>query len=118
MEKFSYLNRDNLEFIEAQYQSFLQNPGSVQSDWRLFFEGVEFAKGVPETGSISTELAVLDLVRAYREEGHFQSDLNPLETGPRNSDRLSLARFGLKESDLNQTYFSPTLLGLDRKSVV
>ena len=44
MEKFSYLQRGNLEYIEQEYQKYLENPDGAPEDWRLFFEGVEFAQ--------------------------------------------------------------------------
>ena len=43
MKDFSYITNSHPAFIEGLYQSFLQNPESVDADLRKFFEGFDFA---------------------------------------------------------------------------
>lgn len=121
MEKHSYLNRPNLEYIEELYQRFLKNPDDVGSEWRLFFEGVEFSQnlsgpsaGVNTTigGSVSSqELDVYNLIRAYRDYGHFEANLNPLSDATRSFPELSFSNFNLKEEDLEKTFQIGRIVG-------
>jgi 2-oxoglutarate dehydrogenase E1 component len=79
LEKFSYLNRPNLEFIEGLYQSFRENPEAVEPEWKLFFQGVEFAQNLSGKAGLSTqELDVFRLINSFRDYGHFEANLNPL----------------------------------------
>ena len=41
MEKFGYLKSSNVEYIDALYEKYLENPDSVEETWRYFFEGME-----------------------------------------------------------------------------
>ncbi|NJL26200.1 MAG: hypothetical protein HC902_14280, partial [Calothrix sp. SM1_5_4] len=47
MERITSVNRSNLEYIESLYQTFLNQPEQLEPQWRLFFEGVEFAQQLP-----------------------------------------------------------------------
>ena len=111
-EKHAYLNRPNLEYIEGLYQDFLKSPDSIDGDWRLFFEGVEFAKGLKEsTGLSSKELDVYNLIRAYRDYGHFEANLNPLSTATKSFPELSFGNFDLGESDLDSRFEIGAIVG-------
>ncbi len=112
MQKFSFVSRSNLPYIEEQYQSFLKNPESVPADWRLFFEGVEFAQNISGGGLSEKELNVYNLIEAYRDYGHYEAHLDPLSTQAPSSAELSLARFNLTEKDLNETFHVGHVLGL------
>jgi 2-oxoglutarate dehydrogenase E1 component len=112
LEKFSYLNRPNLEYIEGLYQNFRQNPESIDSEWRLFFQGVEFAQNLSaQTGLSAKELDVYRLINAYREYGHFEANLNPLAGGTKSFPELSLLNFNLSDSDLDTTFEIGALIG-------
>lgn len=119
MEKFSYLNRPNLEFLEGLYQNFRSNPDSIDPDWRMFFEGVEFAEqrvGVGAESGVGAglslkELDVFRLIHAYRDYGHFAANLNPLASGTKSFPDLSLFNFNLDEGDLEQKFQIGKILG-------
>lgn len=101
MEKFSYLNRSNLEYIDSLYSQYQASPDSVELEWRRFFEGMEFSKG----GTLSEkDLSVYRLIQSYRDYGHFEAHLNPLANTPAKSEELVLSRFGLTDADLNQQF--------------
>ncbi len=110
MDHRNFTNRNNLEYIEQMYQQFKTNPESVSNDWKMFFEGVEFAQegGV---GLSSKELDVYNLIQAYRNYGHFEAQTDPLSNTPSQSNELSLSRFNLKESDLDQTFQITSIVG-------
>ena len=80
MEKFTYLSAQNVGYIEDLFQTFLQNPSAVDPEWRMFFEGIEFAKKIGGIGSALSgkELKVYDLIRAYRMFGHLKASIDPL----------------------------------------
>ncbi len=75
MEKFTYMSAQNVGYIEDLFQNFLANPQSVDPEWRMFFEGVEFAKKLGGAGGAVSqkELKVYDLIRAYRHFCHMKS---------------------------------------------
>lgn len=114
LEKFTYLSAQNVGYIEELFHSFLQNPDSVDPDWRMFFEGIEFAKKVGgSSASLSQkELKVYDLIRAYRQYGHRKADLDPLRLKKNEFPELQLRNFGLEEKDLQTTFEIGSTLGL------
>lgn len=105
-----FTNRANLEFIEQLYTQYQTDPGSVTNDWKMFFDGVEFAQG-GNLGLSNKELDVYHLINAYRNYGHFEAQVDPLSNTQTPSDELSLGRFNLKESDLNQTFQIGGIIG-------
>ncbi|HVK60453.1 MAG TPA: 2-oxoglutarate dehydrogenase E1 component [Bdellovibrionales bacterium] len=112
MENFSYINQSNLAYIEGLYQNFRENPDSIQGEWRLFFQGVEFAKDLTtQTGLSLKELDVFRLINAYRDYGHFEANLNPLAVGPKSFPELSLLNFNLNESDLDSKFEVGAIVG-------
>ena len=111
-EKFSYLNRPNLEYIEGLYQNFRANPESIDSEWRLFFQGVEFAQNLSTQAGLSKkELDVFRLINAYRDYGHFEANLNPLASGTKSFPELSLLNFNLAEADLDTEFEIGAIVG-------
>lgn len=115
MEKFTYLGAQNVGYIEELFNSFLQNPSSVDPDWRMFFEGMEFAKKVTGGGTANLsgkELKVYDLIRAYRQFGHRKANLDPLGLKKGRFPELDPQAFGLDEKDLNTSYEIGSAVGL------
>lgn len=113
MEKYSYVNRSNLEYIELQYQQFLKNPESVEPQWKVFFEGVEFARNSPVTSSFSTkELDVYRLIKFYRDYGHLKANLDPLQMQKSQTEPFQLNKFGLNDKDMDQSFQVAKSLGL------
>jgi 2-oxoglutarate dehydrogenase E1 component len=46
MQKSSHLAGGNVAYIEAMYESYLENPNSVTQDWRTYFEKLPRVDGV------------------------------------------------------------------------
>ncbi|HVP69079.1 MAG TPA: 2-oxoglutarate dehydrogenase E1 component [Anaeromyxobacteraceae bacterium] len=113
----------NLGFVEDLYFAWLHDPSSVAEEWRSYFERlppVPDAAPAPSTwparrggngipggesarGSEALQLRVDRMVRAWRQYGHLQADLDPLGLTRRRAERLELAEFGLSDSDLDRT---------------
>lgn len=104
------ITRENSQYIEQLYRQYQSNPDSVSSDWRAFFEGVDFATDRP-MGLSEKELDVYHLINAYRNYGHFEADLDPLTNTPMPSDQLSLSRFNLGDADLDSTFQIGSIIG-------
>lgn len=118
MERITSMNRSNLEYIESLYEKFLDNPDSIQGEWKNFFEGVEFAKQAPTTQAFSQkELGVYNLIEHYRDYGHTKANLDPLNLTPPETASFALTSFGLSDADLNQTFSVGALVGLAQSNL-
>ncbi len=113
MEKFSYLNRPNLEYLEEMYGRFRNNPDDLPPEWKMFFEGVEFAQNLGGSTSFSgQELDVYNLIETYRSYGHLKAKLDPLGIKPQSTPALELSRFNLSEGDLEKRFQIGSTIGL------
>jgi 2-oxoglutarate dehydrogenase E1 component len=109
----------NLEIIDAAYRRWRQDPQSVDASWRWFFEGFElgFARpaAVPEV--LSSQTAIVRLIDAYRDLGHFLANLDPLSDPRTSHPLLELSEFGLTEADLDRTFDTSHFVGLPRATL-
>jgi 2-oxoglutarate dehydrogenase E1 component len=118
MNKFSFLGSLDVAEVESLYKQFLENPDSVESSWRDFFEGFEFArtsfgetKGtIPE--QLQKEFRVLNLINGYRSRGHLFTDTNPVRERRKYSPTLDKENFGLTDSDLDVVFQAGTEIGI------
>lgn len=109
MQKQNYMNQANIEYIEQMYQQFRQNPEAVDHQWKMFFEGVEFAQTLPpsESGGKSVsgkDFDVSKLIKAYRDYGHLKADLDPLKLQKKDTDFFQLKNYNLSDSDLETEF--------------
>ncbi len=95
------MNQSNAEYIDGLYQQYLKSPDTVENEWKRFFEGMEFSK---DGGLSEKDLNVYRLIRAYRDYGHFEAQLNPLQNSNSKSEELSLTKYGLTDADLGQHF--------------
>lgn len=111
MANLDYLNRGNLDYIENLFQQYRENPDQTPPEWKMFFNGVELAQNfslLPEK-----ELAVFQLISAYRNDGHLKAKLDPLHlTQNNNSKHTALSTFGLNQKDLNKNFQISSILGM------
>jgi 2-oxoglutarate dehydrogenase E1 component len=131
--KFTYLSPQNAEYIEEQFQHYLQSPQTAEPTFRALFEGMELghefatrefqnhASTLTTAGEArlneasvewSFELKVVQLIDAYREFGRAIASINPLHAAPKSHPQLELSRFGLSSADLNQPSRVAGLIGL------
>ena len=43
MDKYSFLGSLHISFYDKLYNQYLENPDSIDTSWRSFFQGYEFA---------------------------------------------------------------------------
>jgi 2-oxoglutarate dehydrogenase, E1 component len=138
----SYLYSGNAWYIEDLYEAFLSDPASVSVEWRQYFESLKAGStdtgrdvshtpirqvfidagkrrgGAPAYSQESREtmhqkqVAVLQLINAYRFRGHRQADLDPLKQYERpHVSELDPITHGLTDADLD-IKFNPGSLQL------
>jgi len=120
MDNLSYLNGANAEYIDSIYQSYKQDPDSVEFGWQKFFEGFDFGRG-SEAGSgaevapeqFIKEVNVLNLINGYRQRGHLFTQTNPVRERRPHLPTLDIENFGLAATDLDTVFNSGIELGID-----
>ncbi len=137
----SYLFAGNAAFIEDLYAQFLKNPASVADDWRRTFEALQranptappdadhaairaaFARlaqrapaAIPApAANESKQVAVLQLINAYRFRGYQNADTDPIRL--RDSTvvpELDPAFHKFTEADLDTVFNTGSLVGPDQ----
>ena len=145
----SQLSAENAAYVEALYEEYLVAPSSVAEDWRAYFDKLPRVSGVlRETphaavreqfihlarnagrsqplpaSSVSTQherrqVAVLQLIAAYRNRGHQKAQLDPLGLMVRAPvPDLELSHHGLTPADLDTVFQTGNLrIGKDECSL-
>jgi 2-oxoglutarate dehydrogenase E1 component len=121
----------NSAAIEAAYESWLQNPDSVDPTWRAFFQGFALGSGGVTPGAAlaaasagtapsAASAPIIDslkqsrvhhLINTYRAIGHLEAHLDPLSDPPASHPKLTLAHFHLSDADLDTSFDIGTYLG-------
>jgi 2-oxoglutarate dehydrogenase E1 component len=135
MKDFQYITSSHPEYIESLYHDFVNNPESVDVDFRRFFEGFDFAvsnaKGYTNganggsaisaiqvgTTSIEKEFSVYQLIRAYRQKGHLIAKTNPIRQRKDRQANLELENFNLTDADLSTEFEAGKFVGLGKASL-
>jgi 2-oxoglutarate dehydrogenase E1 component len=146
----SLLFGTNASFIEGLYESYLQRPESVPSEWREYFDELQrtaagrgpdvphsaavdsiyLSKDPYQSGKVTVppigqdefgltterkQIAVLQLINAYRFLGVRQADLDPLRHQEKpHVPELDPAYYGLTEADMSTVFFTGSLIGPPR----
>ncbi len=129
LRNFEYLKSINAEYIEELYINYVENPESVDSSWRYFFDGiylgevttlVEAASAAAESDvsaapslDFEKELKVFQLIEAYRNHGHLIAQVNPIFPNPSSAPELELSRFGLTDANLGETFHAARFIGMN-----
>ena len=130
MKDFSFVTHSHPAYIEEVYKDFVNDPTSVDTEWKKFFEGFDFAMTHGKNGhatalahttgqdsamplsqeQLKKELAVYQLIKAYRKRGHLLSNTNPIRPRKDRKAMLDLSDFGLLESDLETVFQASQLM--------
>ena len=102
MDKYSFLGSIHISFYDKLYTQYLENPDSIDTSWRSFFQGYEFAKepynilkkALPIT--ISKEFQVISLIEDFRKRGHLFTKTNPVRERREYLPKLDIQNFSFK----------------------
>ena len=130
-------SEESAPYIEALYESFIQDPNSVSEDWKIYFETLprnpddkkevshkdiikkfknqrrkrSYSDKLVNNKSIDEkQIRVIQLIQSYRNRGHQRANLDPL--GIRKTsicEDLDYEYHGLEKSDLDKKFNTDTL---------
>ncbi len=123
MDSLSYLSNADSAYIDSLYQSYKENPQSVDFGWQKFFEGFDFGQesdvkvSEQPTGSstpehVLKEINVLNMINGYRQRGHLFTKTNPVRERRQYFPGKELETFGLAKSDLETVFNAGIEVGL------
>lgn len=115
MDKLKHLSNIDIHSAEEQYKMYLENPESIESSWKFFFDGFEFAKSdfnSNGTLKLDNEFKVLNLIQAYRQRGHLFTKTNPVRIRRKYRPTLDLENFGLSEKNLTDKFQAGNQIGI------
>ena len=105
------LSGDNATWLEEYYQTWLRTPEQLPEDWRRFFLSTELTvQSVSGDNNVSgatlkKQAAIIQLINAWRTQGHLRAKLDPLGLNPPADVPSLLPGFwGLSEEDLLQEF--------------
>ncbi|GAA4092249.1 2-oxoglutarate dehydrogenase E1 component [Mucilaginibacter panaciglaebae] len=119
MDSLNYINSNNAAFIDSLYETYKQDPSSVDFGWQKFFEGFDFGRGSQaQTVSAETpdhflkEINVLNMIDGYRGRGHLFAKTNPVRERRQHFPGTELEAFGLSKNDLDTVFNAGIEVGL------
>lgn len=123
MDKLSYLSNAEPDYIDSLYQSYKEDPSSVDSSWQKFFEGFEFGQNGQASVTDSKEspislehavkeIRVLNMINGYRDRGHLFTETNPVRERRKYYPGKELETFGLSEDDMDTVFNAGIEVGL------
>ena len=119
----------NAEFLDALYEQYLRDPGSVEERWRSYFAQMGGPSGEraheplreaiagraaagrasapADTAGNARQAAVSRLIQVWINRGHLIANIDPLGLMPRPHPRaLDPEYFGLSSADLDTEFFT------------
>lgn len=121
MDNLTYLSNADSAYVDGLYQSYKQDPQSVDFGWQKFFEGFDFGQNAGGTTSsvgeatpehVLKEINVLNMINGYRDRGHLFTHTNPVRERRKYYPGKELETFGLAEADMNTVFNAGVEIGL------
>ena len=142
MQNDSLLDGNSAIYLESLYESYLEDPESVSTTWRQYFDDLPEQPGLNGSGEPShskmrekfhnlgfrakaaspqsedaehreKQVKVLQLINAYRFNGHVKANTNPLASGVQKEvPELTLAYHSLTTDDLDTVFNSGSMAEL------
>jgi 2-oxoglutarate dehydrogenase E1 component len=101
----------NLNYLDARYRQYLDDPQSVSREWQIFFSGFDIglqrsaAEAEPSPDGANARVA--ELIQRYRDLGHLLACMDPLSACPTSHPLLGLDQFGFETADLKRVFATP-----------
>lgn len=121
MDNLTYLSNADSAYVDGLYQSYKQDPQSVDFGWQKFFEGFDFGQNTGGTTSsvgeatpehVLKEINVLNMINGYRDRGHLFTHTNPVRERRKYYPGKELETFGLAEADMSTVFNAGVEVGL------
>ncbi len=118
MDRFSFLGAVNGAFVEDLYQTYLVNPDGIDKNWKVFFQGYDFAnedysdKKIPDY--VQKEFDVIKLIDAYASRGHLFTKTNPVRERRKYTPDLSIEHYNLSDLDLDTEFEAGNIIGIGK----
>lgn len=117
MDQFSFVGNSDINAIEQLYRQYLNDPLSVSSGYRQFFQGFDFAlknfeAPKNESGWMGKEFQVINLIQGYRQRGHLFTATNPVRKRRKYFPTLDIENFGLSKDDLQTVFQAGQEIGI------
>jgi len=115
------LSNADSAYVDGLYQSYKQDPQSVDFGWQKFFEGFDFGQNAGGTTSsvgeatpehVLKEINVLNMINGYRDRGHLFTHTNPVRERRKYYPGKELETFGLAEADMSTVFNAGVEVGL------
>ena len=119
----SFLSGSNADYLDELYVQYKQNPESIDPALKEHFIYLElysnkYATISSESGENEKQAAVSRLINAYRSYGHKIAQFDPIDQMEREpAPELELNYFGLDESDLDNTFPTGNLAGIEQQTL-
>ncbi len=120
------VNAWNAEYLDAQYQQWLNSPTSVPDDLRSFFQGFDLARNghapsavtsgasrAPSAPSDNAQAAVVNLMQHYRDLGHHAAAIDPFGREREAPAELNPLHVGLTAADMDREFSTGDAAGPD-----
>ncbi|MCE9500968.1 MAG: 2-oxoglutarate dehydrogenase E1 component [Leptospira sp.] len=133
-EQTMALTTNNAALLEEMYDVYKTNSSNVTPDWAAFFQEIEtqnFSSNgkngshpdiasslVDRNASSLTEMGLMNLLNAYRRQGHLAANVDPLGILKPNRDFINQKLKNLQPGDLETTVNSPGLGRAKLKDVI
>lgn len=119
-EQMMSLYGDNVALLEEYYKQYKEDPTGLSQDWILFFQDLDRVSGDFSSNgggfngngyvnysstehrkdSSLSDFGIINLLNAYRRQGHLAANLDPLGINKPNREFIDLKVKALKQSDL------------------
>ena len=147
MDKFSYIANAHVSYVDELYHSYKTDPDSIDSSWKEFFDGFDFALSnysseeeqstiasssngtAAKNGSLATPGTIMDmeqlpkeikvraLIHAHRSRAHLRSKTNPVRERRDRKALIDPQDFGLGQEDMNTEFQAGNEIGIGKSKL-
>jgi 2-oxoglutarate dehydrogenase E1 component len=146
MDKFSYIANAHVSYVDELYHSYKSDPDSIDSSWKEFFDGFDFALSnyssegdehstiissgtAAKNGALATPGTIMDmeqlpkeikvraLIHAHRSRAHLRSKTNPVRERRDRKALIDPQDFGLGQEDMNTEFQAGNEIGIGKSKL-